>query len=159
MKSAHAGRARIGWHLIVSHLIVSRLIPCLILASGWLAGCGSQDTFRNSLTFGTGITGGGFELAGEATNFSLSSDGADIWFRLESAADFDGRFVRLYIYSGTYPYSQKDYTLPQPNGHILLSSFRITDPDSYTVKAYLVEEVVDIGVETHVIDAPLAMGP
>lgn len=122
------------------------------------AGCGGGgDSFHDSLTFGTGLAGTGFDLVGESNTFSLAQTGGTIWFRFESAADFDGRFVRLYLYSGSYPYAQQDYVPPQKNGHILLSSFRATDPDTYSVKSYLVETIIDIGKEDHVIDAPLTI--
>ena len=99
---------------------------------------------------------------GESSSFSVTTLGTtgQIWFRLESAQDMGGRAGRLYINyaAGDTPYWQKDYLNPQSYGHILLSSFRVTDPGSYTVHAYLVEQVgPDIGKETHVIDAPLAM--
>jgi hypothetical protein len=69
-----------------------------------------------------------------------------------------GRAVRLYINDGTY--AQKDYTNPQSYGHILLSSFRITDVGAFTVKGYLVEQVgPDIGKETFVADSTITMTP
>ncbi len=135
----------------MKHAVLSVLLLC--------AGCGGGDSFKNSLTFGTGIDGTGFGLVGEASTFSLAQTGGTIWFRFESASDFDGRFVRLYLYSGSYPYAQKDYVPPQKNGHILLSSFRATDPDTYSVRSYLVETIIDIGKEDHVIDAPLSITP
>jgi hypothetical protein len=81
-----------------------------------------------------------------------------IWFRLESAEDMAGRAVRLYINDGTY--AQEDYINPQSYGHILLSSFRITDVGTFTVKGYLVEQVgPDIGKETFVAQSSIDMQP
>jgi hypothetical protein len=126
------------------------------------AGCGggSDSSYKDRLTFGTGIGGTGFELVGESTTFSVGLLGAtgQIWFKLESSADMNGRAVRLYINDGTY--AQKDYTNPQSYGHFLLSSFRITDVGAFTVKAYLVEQVgPDIGKETFVAQSTINMTP
>ena len=122
-----------------------------------MTGCGEEeDTFKDSLTFGTGITGTGFTLAGEATTFSLAAlGGGSIWFRLESAADIDGRFVRLY----TDDLTNKDYTAVQETGHLTLSSFPVTNPGTYQVKAYYVKTVVDIGEETLVAASTLTINP
>jgi len=121
-----------------------------------LASCGDQDSFKDSLTFGTGITGTGFTLAGEGTTFSLKElKGGPIWFRLESAADIDGRFVRLYFNDIT----NKDYTAVQKYGHITLSSFAATNAGTYKVKGYYVQTVIDIGKETLVAGSTLNITP
>ena len=122
------------------------------------AGCGggSSSDFKNELSFGTGLAGNGFDLAGENTTFSLALLGpaAQIYFRLESAEDMAGRAVRLYLDSVT----NKDFTNPQSYGHILLSAFTITNPGTYTVQAYLVEQVgPDMGKETFVVQSPLTL--
>lgn len=130
-----------------------------------LAGCGDTGTddssdYRDRITFGTGIGGNGFALVGEGTTFSVSELGStgQIYFKLESAADMAGRAVRLYINGGTY--GQRDYTNPQSYGHYLLSSFRITDRGTFTVRAYLVEQIgPDIGRETFVAQATITMLP
>jgi hypothetical protein len=122
-------------------------------------GGGSDSSYKDRLTFGTGIGGTGFDLLGESTTFSVGLMGStgQIWFKLESSADMNGRAVRLYI-NGTY--AQKDYTNPQSYGHFLLSSFRITDVGTFTVKAYLVEQVgPDIGKETFVAQSTINMTP
>ena len=125
-----------------------------------VAGCsgGGSSDFKNSLTFGTGLSGKGFDLAGESTTFSIAMLGAgsQLYFRLESAEDMAGRAVRLYFDSIT----NKDFTNPQSYGHILLSAFTITNPGTYTVQAYLVEQVgPDIGKETFVAQSVLTMTP
>jgi hypothetical protein len=126
-----------------------------------LGACGtgkSDSDFKNSLTFGTGLGGTGFDLVGEGTTFSVATMGSQgqIYFKLESAADMGGRAVRLYINDGTY--AQKDYNNPQSYGHYLLSSFRITDVGTFVVKGYLVEQVgPDIGKETFVAQSTISM--
>jgi hypothetical protein len=142
-----------------------RTLFFFLVALGLVAGtgCGSNNSdssFKDSLTFGTGIGGTGFDLIGESTTFSVAMMGStgQIWFKLESAADMAGRAVRLYINDGTY--AQKDYVNPQSYGHILLSSFRITDVGSFVVKGYLVEQVgPDIGKETFVSQSTISMTP
>jgi hypothetical protein len=134
------------------------LISFLVLAS---AGCGSNNSdFNNSLTFGTGFGGNGFDLINPGTSFSVAAEGTTgaIYFKLESAADMAGRAVRIYINDGTY--ATHDYPSLQSYGHILLSSFRITDTGTFTVKGYLVEQVgPDIGKETFVAGANITMQP
>ncbi|MFH1812532.1 MAG: hypothetical protein ABIJ09_27615 [Pseudomonadota bacterium] len=122
-------------------------------------GGGCSTEFCDDLRFGTGLGGTGFDLLGETNSFSVASMATtSIFFRLESAADFDSRFVRLYIYSGSgsnsAPYWQNDFVPGQSYGHILLSTFRITDQGSYEVRAYL---VTNMGAETHVITMPITM--
>jgi hypothetical protein len=121
---------------------------------------GNNSNYKDSLTFGTGIGGTGFDLVGESTSFSVALLGSSgqIWFKLGSAADMDGRAVRLYFNDGTY--QQKDYTNPQSYGHYLLSSFRITDTGTFRVKAYLVAQVgPDISKETFVAESSITMQP
>jgi hypothetical protein len=125
------------------------------------AGCGSSNSdFQNSLTFGTGLGATGFDLINPGTTFSVAAEGTTgaIYFKLESAADMAGRAVRIYINDGTY--GTHDYQSPQSYGNILLSSFRITDTGSFTVKGYLVEQVgPDIGKETFVAQSNITMQP
>lgn len=133
------------------------LVLALTLGLGLPAGCGGdEDSFQDSLTFGTGITGTGFTLTGEATSFSLAALGGNpLWFRLESAADIDGRFVRLYFNDIT----NKDFTAVQPYGHIVLASFPVTTAGTYVVKAFHVQTVIDIGKETFVAQKTLTLTP
>lgn len=142
-------------------LMVGFSVPLSLFA---VAGCSSNSAdsgaeYQNTLTFGTGVGGSGFDLLGEGTTFSVTALGSQaIWFKLGSAADMQGRAVRLYFNDGTY--ATKDYQNPQDYGHYLLSSFRLTDVGSFTVKANLVAQVgPDIGKETLVAQATLAMQP
>jgi hypothetical protein len=137
------------------------LLACSLLLFASV-GCGSGSSFQDSLRFGTGIGGNGFDLVGESSSFSVTTLGTtgQIYFRLESAQDMGSRAVRLYINyaAGGVNYWQNDYPSIQSYGHIFLSSFRVTDAGSYIVQADLVEQVgPDIGKETQVISAPLTM--
>jgi len=133
-------------------LFLGLLSFCLVLGCGG----GSSSSYKNSLNFGTGLAGNGFDLAGENSTFSVAAVAGSLYFRLESADDMAGRAVRLYFDSVT----NKDFPNPQQYGHILLSSFTITNPGTYTVKAYLVEQVgPDIGKETFVAQSDLLMQP
>jgi hypothetical protein len=129
-----------------------------------IGGCGSNNNsdFKDSLTFGTGLGGNGFDLVSEGTSFTLSpgptGTQGTVWFKLGSAADIGNRAVRLYISGGTY--ATKDYPSTQDYGHYLLSSFRITDTGTFPVKGYLVEQIgPDIGKETFVAESSLTMQP
>ena len=136
-------------------LVLALLACCLPTAAGCSGGSANSS---NSLTFGTGLAGNGFSLAGENTTFSIAMLGAgsQLYFRLESADDFAGRAVRLYFDSLT----NKDFIPPQSGGHILLSAFSVTNPGTYTVKGYLVEQIgPDIGKESFVAQSDLTMTP
>lgn len=135
-------------------------VHCLLVVAllAGMVGCGDagQSSFTNSLRFGTGIEGTGFTLSGEATSFSQADlMGKSLWFRLESSADIDGRFVRLYFDNLT----NKDFTAVQATGHITLANFSLTNPGTYQVTGYYVETVIDIGKETLVAEANLTLTP
>jgi len=127
-----------------------------------LAACGSTSNtpapdaggqFKDELLFGTGLDGTGFGLSGTSDSFDLTRV-STVWFRLESAANFDGRFVRLY-FNGA---EQKDFSgCANADAHICLSSFAVSTKGSYQVKAYLVKAVVDIGQETLVTTRTLTL--
>jgi hypothetical protein len=138
----------------MKYLLRALVLGLACLASVSLTACGSGgDQFTNRLTFGTGIGGNGFDLVNEGTTFTATPD---IWFKLESAEDMAGRAVRLYINGGTY--GTKDYKPTQDYGHYFLSSFRITDVGTFTVKGNLVAQVgPDIGKETFIAEASLTM--
>lgn len=128
---------------------------CLVGAVG--CGGSTDSDFKDSLTFGQGLGPTGFDLIGEGTTFSVATT-QTIYFKLSSAADMQGRAVRLYINGGTY--ATKDYVNPQSYGHYLLSSFRITDVGAFKVKAYLVAQVgPDIGRESLVAESTISMQP
>jgi hypothetical protein len=127
------------------------MLGCLVVAS-----CGSQSEFSNKLTFGTGYTASDLALTGESNSFSLAQLGSGpIYFRFESAADIGNRFVRLY-FNDIYNY---DFTPTQNYGHILISYIYVSNEGTYQVKADLVETIIDIGKETHVVDATLTVTP
>jgi hypothetical protein len=137
---------------------VLAVVACVLFLGA--CGSGSSSNYKNSLTFGTGIGGTGFNLIGESTTFSVGLMGStgQIYFKLESASDMDGQAVRLYINHGTY--AQKDYPNPQSYGHYLLSSFRITDVGTFPVDGDLVQQVgPDMGKETLVASSTITMQP
>ena len=114
---------------------------------------GSTGTFTNRLLVGSEFDGS--TVTGTASSFSLSSlaNGGDLYAHIESGAAFENKFARLYINDGIY--GQKDYcptcnSQPLLNGtNLKVGLFRITDPGTYTLKAYAVEEVGGgIGNET-----------
>ena len=114
---------------------------------------GGTSAFKDQLTFGTGINYSAFQLTGEATTFDLATT-HQLSFRLESAANFDGRFVRLYLNS----LEQKDFSgCANADSHLCLSSFSVSTAGTYEVKAYLVATVVDIGKETLVTSSTFTL--
>ncbi len=114
-------------------------------------------TYKNSLTFGTGLGSTGSDLIGEGSTFSIATMGStgQLYFKLESADDMAGRTVRISINGGAY--SQKDYANPQTSGHTLLSSFRITDVGTFTVDGSLVGP--GTGTLTEVAQASITVTP
>lgn len=131
-----------------------RLLGAVMLAVALLGGCDTPDSFHDSLAFGTGSLG--FDLTGEATTFSLQQlNGGPVWFRLESEADIDGRFVRLY-FNGI---DNKDYQAPQAYGHIFVSSFAASYEGTYVVKAYYVRPLLDIGEEELIATKTFVLTP
>jgi hypothetical protein len=112
---------------------------------------GSGGTFTNKLTIGSGFNG--TDITGIGTSFSLAAtSGGTLYARMESGSPYGTKFARLYINDGTY--GQKDYcttcnSQPLLNAaNVKIGQFRITDTGSFTLKAYAVTTVVDIGVET-----------
>lgn len=134
----------------------------LLLLALALTSCGSASTpdggtnnsgFKDELKFGTGINYAAMQLTGEGTTFNLALN-RQLSFRLESAANFSGRFVRLY-FNGL---EQKDFSgCANADAHLCLSSFNVSQKGTYEVKAYLVKTVVDIGEETLVTSATLTL--
>jgi hypothetical protein len=124
-------------------------------------GDGGDGDFVNQLEFGQALDDTMFDLVAKGG----SQPAGTIWFRFEHAEARGDRFVRLYVnYPGSggggqppIPYGQHDFTGGTPDDHILLSSFRVTDPGTYDVRAYLVKEVLDIGEETFIVSAPLTV--
>lgn len=131
-----------------------RIVVALALV-GALSACGDDETFSNSLVFGTGLDQTGFKLVGEAKTFSLSATGGTLWFRLESKEDIDGRAVRLYFDDLT----NKDFTPPQATGHITLANFSVSNEGTFNVKAFYVKTVIDIGEETLIASQTLELTP
>ncbi len=140
----------------------NRMLLAITVAAGLaLSACGGSsgsggDAFNNSLAFGTGITGNGFVLSGESTTFPVATTRTGIYFRLESSANFDGRFVRLYFNN----IENMDFSgCAGADAHICLANFSVSNPGTYVVKAYLVRPVLDIGTETYVTQTTLTVTP
>ena len=135
--------------------MLNQLRALVLVVSAFLVACGEGDSFSNSLRFGTGVAAPDyFTLVGESSSFSLAALGdSPVWFRLESAEDINKRFVRLYFDDIT----NKDFTPPQDYGHIMLSSFSVSNPGTFQVKGFYVKTVIDIGEETFVASAPLTI--
>lgn len=119
---------------------------------------GSSGTFTNKLTIGSGFDGS--DITGAGTSFSLAAlTSGNLYAHMESASPFGTKFARLYI-----DLSQKDYcttcnSQPLVNGtNLKVGSFRVTNAGTYTVKAYAVETVVDIGVETLLGQTTITVG-
>jgi hypothetical protein len=138
------------------------LLGLIVIATLLTTACGqsggsNSSSYTDGLTLGTGENISNFTLTGQATSFSLGATSGVIYFRFESSADFNGRFVRLYIYTTAgVPAGQKDITPPQATGHILLSAFNVTTAGNYNVKGYLVDS---LGGETHVADSLMTLTP
>ena len=120
--------------------------------------------FSDKLSVGTGFSG--TSLTGEAATFSLGTAGrVTLFYRVESAAGGFGkvngtstglRFARLYINS----LEQKDSTAPSVRTqHINIDSFRVSNPGTYTIRAFRVDPVNDIGVETFVGATTITVTP
>jgi hypothetical protein len=127
----------------LGHLLV--LFCALALAS-----CGSGG-FKDDLRFGSGSTG--FDLTGESDTFNVATTRM-VYFRFESAANFDNRFVRLYFNK----LEQKDFAAcASADAHLCVSGFAVSTPGTYQVEGYLVQTVVDIGKETLVAKKTLTL--
>lgn len=129
------------------------LIVFLSLSCGSPSGKDAGSAFKDELKFGTGINYSAFQLTGEATTFDKLTT-RQLSFRLESSANFSGRFVRLYLNT----LEQKDFTAcANADAHLCLSSFPVSTVGTYDVKAYLVDTVIDIGKETLVTSATFTL--
>jgi hypothetical protein len=119
--------------VLTSFLLLSTCIFCEKNPS-------SSDTFKNELTLGTGMSG--FQLTGVSTTFTLAGGSQQIFWRLESAADMAGSDVTISLekISGGAFVSYKSFPYPhvQDYGHIMLSSFTVTEPGSYRATGILV---------------------
>ncbi|MGC4122953.1 MAG: hypothetical protein QM765_51965 [Myxococcales bacterium] len=125
------------------------LLPALL----FVLLCSCESGSQNALTFGTARDATGAGLAGESTTFTVGS-GLTLWFRLESIADFDGRFVRLYFNSAEprdFPACADTFT------YICLSQFQVSTPGTYTVEAYLVKMSGGTAQETLVATQTLTL--
>ena len=128
--------------------------PLCLIAVLALAGCGGGGgSFKDDLSFGTGVDATFQALVGVADSFDTRTTSL-VWFRMESSASFEGRFVRLYFNT----LEQKDYAgCASQDAHICVSQFAVSTPGTWQVKAYLVKTVIDIGQETLVASHTLTL--
>jgi hypothetical protein len=100
----------------------------------------NADQFTDKLTLGSGLNPSNlFQLAGESTSFS--GPNATIYWRLESKDDMAGSAVTIRIeklVNGSYAAAQSfPYTNPQSYGHIMLSSFTLSQTGSFRATGIL----------------------
>jgi hypothetical protein len=115
----------------------------LLLAIALVSGCGSTtspgDSFTDSLTLGTGVSG--FTIVGPTTSFTRTIASVNIYWRLESNADMAGSAVKIRVDKldgGAYaPFDSSTYANPQSYGHIMLSSFNWTAAGSFRAAGIL----------------------
>ena len=127
------------------------MVPLIILVL-FFSGCDESDSptstnqFTNKLTLGTGMDG--FTIAGESTNFNLSGGSVIISWRLESSADMAGSNVNIVIHDLSSSSTANDisftFTNPQNYGHIMLSSFALTNSGSFKAAGILVNGNVTV---------------
>jgi hypothetical protein len=112
----------------------------IVLAALSLIACSKKDdggtTYTNKLEFGTGLNSADlFQLTGVGTTFASRTT---IYFRLESESDMAGSPVTLRIENPDgSTYDEMTFSNPQSTGHILISSFSLAEPGSYTVVGIL----------------------
>ncbi len=101
----------------------------------------SSDQYVNKLTLGTGMNASNFTLVGEGSSFTRGASYALIYYRLESVNDYGGAGISIkiekqsgsnYTTVGTYSYPN-----PQSYGHIIMSSFTVTDVGSFRATGLL----------------------
>ena len=101
----------------------------------------NADQFTDKLTLGLGLNSSNlFQLTGETTTFTATPN-LMIYWRLESKDDMAGSAVTIKIeklVSGTYTTVQSiPYPNPQSYGHIMLSSFPMTQTGSFRTTGIL----------------------
>lgn len=100
--------------------------------------------FTDQLTFGTGLDNVNFALTGEATTFTVGT-GRTLYFRLESSANFAGRFVRLYFNDA----DPRDFAgCARADANICMTGFMATSTGTFEVKGYLVDATTEPAKES-----------
>lgn len=109
-----------------------------------MVGCNENPTdsnsgFSNKLTLGTGMNG--FDLVNEGATFIRTGAKVTVYFRFESAADMAGSNVIVKVEKNTSGTWSDDtsftFTNPQSYGHILLSSFSLSNAGSFRASGIL----------------------
>ena len=122
------------------------VISVILMLSFALSGCKKEDSSTNAeqltdnLTLGTGLNSSNlFQLVGEGTTFRGPT--VVIYWRLESKDDMAGSAVNIKLerqVNGVYALQQTiPYNNPQSYGHIMLSTFPITQSGNYRATGIL----------------------
>ena len=130
--------------------MIKKLFLLLMVLMAMILGCTkddhSDDTWKNTLTFGTGLNPSNFfQLAGEGTIFSPGN----VYFRLESKTDYEGYSVKFVVLRNGITHSTEIFSNnPKPTGHIFISGLNFSQTGTYDVTAYITsvsETLVAIG--------------
>jgi|WetSurMetagenome_2_1015567.scaffolds.fasta_scaffold875832_1 hypothetical protein len=113
----------------------------------------STDEFSNKLELGTGTSASNsFVLTGVGTTFTA---GSLIYFRLESKDDMAGSNVNMKVMrSNGTDFNTFLFVNPQSYGHIMVSSFAITETGNFMVTGILVNGSKTIASVNIVVNAP-----
>jgi hypothetical protein len=117
--------------------VIFILFTLSVISSGCKKSEDSTSEYTNKIELGTGLDpSNSFILTGVGTTFTST---ATIYFRLESQDDMAGSKVKIQVMNsnGTL-YNDWEYPNPQSYGHIMVSSFRISETGNYTVSGILV---------------------
>jgi hypothetical protein len=125
---------------------MKQLLATMFLIGLTMMGCKKDETttgtdeFNDILALGTGLNATNlFQLTGESTTFQGVPK--TIYWRLESQADMAGSAVSIKIEKlsgGVYSsFNTFNYNNPQTYGHIMLSSFSITQTGSFRATGIL----------------------
>jgi hypothetical protein len=118
-------------------------------------GVNDSNQFTNKLTLGTGMNASNFTLIGEGSSFTRIGGTVQIFYRLESASDFGGAAVSIkiekqsgsnYTLVGTY-----NYPNPQNYGHIIMSSFNVTESGSFRATGMLTANSATVASTTFTV--------
>lgn len=127
--------------VMYSKAVISVFLMVLLFTACKKDDVTGSDEFTNKITLGTSMTASTFTINGQSTTFTRLGGTATIYFRLESAVDVGGSGVSIkvekqsgssYTVVGTYAYAN-----PQGYGHIVMSSFTISEAGSYRITGLL----------------------
>lgn len=115
-----------------------------------------EDEFSNNLIIGTGVDYSKFAISGEGTSFTKIGPSLTLYWRLESKNDMQGSAVKIKIEkqnAGVYAaYTEFSYNAAQDYGHIMISSFSLTESGSYKATGILVNGTVNVASKEFTIN-------